>query len=678
MTGLDRLFAPRGILIAGASRSPGKLGTAMTESLASSPAPVALVNPRGGDGFHPDVASAVADLRARGGYPDLLVSCVPAGATAKVVHEAAQAGVATMLVCAGGFAEVGGDGIRLQDDLREASLGRLRVLGPNTSGFFVPDRRVLASFVPGVAALHPGSAAVVASSGGVNHMLSFRLADAGVGVSLGVGIGAGVDITHADVLRYLTTHEPTTAVALHIESIDDGPALLAAVRELVAHKPVVALVVGRRVESAFARSHTGALATSWRTTRSALAQAGAVVVDHDDQLVAAISALLRTRLSPATDPGVALITGQAGPGLMVVDHAEAAGWTMPELAVSTQQRIAELLPPMTFQANPVDTGRPGETFSEIVRVVADDSHIDLVAVYALTEPVLDLPGATADAGIEVPVVLGMDGPSESVAIARTDAAALGLPLVSGAASLSWAIGALVADARARAASAENDPTPDIVIDPRGLWDEARSKDLLEALGVSIPDRRIVEASDAARAALAELGGPVAVKILDAAVLHKTEIGGVHLGILTLEQVDGAVTALRGIGATRFLIERMASQGVDLVVSVRRDPVFGPIAMVGLGGTAAEAMADVAIRTIPVARAVVESMIGELRARELLHGWRGGPHLHVDHLLDILSAMGAVLTGTPAVSEIEINPLRLTDEGLIAIDAVVITEEVEDV
>lgn len=677
MTGLDSIFAPRGIVVAGASRSPGKLGAAMTDSLAGARAPVALVNPRGGDGFHPDVASAAADLLERGGHPDLLVSCVPAGATAVVVDEAARAGMAAVLVCAGGFAEVGGDGIRLQADLRAASAGRLRVLGPNTSGFFVPHRGLLASFVPGVATLPAGSVAVVASSGGVNHMLSFRLADAGVGVSLGVGIGAGFDVTHADVLRYLASHEPTAAVALHLESVDDGPALLAAVRAVVAHKPVVALVVGRRGESAFAQSHTGALATSWRTTRSALAQAGAVVVDHEDQLVAAVAALSRTRLAPSHDPGVALITGQAGPGLMVDDHADAAGWRMPELAALTQERIATLLPPMTFQANPVDTGRPGETFPEIVRTVAGDPGIELVAIYALTEPVLDLPGAVAEAGIDVPVVLGMDGPLESIGVARADAAAQGLPLLTGPASLSWAVAALVADARSRAATAADEAAPDITVHAHGPWDEVRSKELLETLGISTPDRRVVETTDAAHAALAELGAPVAVKIVDAAVLHKTEIGGVHLGIRTADELDDAMTALRGIGASRFLIERMAPHGVDLVVSVRRDPVFGPIAMVGLGGTAAEAMADIAIRTVPVGRAVVASMTGELRAKELLHGWRGGPHLEVARLSDALSAMGAVLTGTPTVAEIEINPLRLTDEGLIAIDAVVITDKEDD-
>jgi len=269
------------------------------------------------------------------------------------------------LVCAGGFAEAGGPGIELDHAVSAAVRETgIRLLGPNTSGFFVPHRNLRASFVPGVAELEPGSVAVVAASGGVNHVLAFHLQRAGVGVSLAVGIGAGTDITAPDVLDYLISDDQTKAVALHLETVADGPALVDAVARLSSVKPVVALIVGQNDVSEFAQSHTGALATSWRTTRAVLKQAGAVIVDDENQLVAAVTALAGRRLAPAANPGVGLITGQAGPGLLIADALHSAGVTLPRLTQASQDTIGALLPPMTFQANPVDTGRPGSRLRE--------------------------------------------------------------------------------------------------------------------------------------------------------------------------------------------------------------------------------------------------------------------------------------------------------------------------
>lgn len=674
--GLDALFSPRGVIVVGASRTPGKLGTAMTDALASGATPLTLVNSKGGDGMEGDVRGAADALGAQGAYPDLLISCVPASATAGVIEQAGIAGVRAALVCAGGFAEAGEAGVEHQRAL-EAAVRRsgVRLLGPNTSGFFVPGRGLRASFVPGAASLAAGSVAVIASSGGVNHVLGFRLARAGVGVSLGVGIGAGIDVTHADVVRYAASDESTTAIALHVESIADGAALLDAVRRAAARKPVVAYVVGRRAESAFAQSHTGALATSWRTTRSLLAQAGAVVVDDEDQLVAAVTALSRVRLAPSSDPGVALITAQAGPGLIIDDHAVADDWNLPRLADATRATVATMLPPLTFQDNPVDTGRPGPQFPGIIRAVSVDPGIDLIAIYALTEPVVDLPDAVRAAAPATPVLLCVDGPGEETDVTAASARETGFALLTGPSSLASAISAVIADARARGLAADPVPprAPAAGIDAAGPWDEVRAKELLDGRGIATPSRRRVRDAAGARAALQGLGGPVAVKMVDAAVLHKTELGGVRLGITGPKQMDAAIDEITAAtGATEFLVEQMAPSGVDLVVSVRRDPVFGPIGLVGLGGTAAEAIADVAIRAVPCGQPVVESMLEELQGSALLHGWRGGPRIDPAELTRVVSALAGVLETSPAVFEIEINPLRLTPAGLVALDAVVTT------
>ena len=175
----------------------------------------------------------------------------------------------------------------------------------------------------------------------------------------------------------------------------------------------------------------------------------------------------------------------------------------------------------------------------------------------------------------------------------------------------------------------------------------------------------------AQRALLELDGSVAVKMIDASVLHKTEAGGVRLGVRTPDELSEAWADVARTGAREFLVERMAPDGVDLVVSVRRDPVFGPIALLGLGGTAAEAYADVAIRTVGFGAATVTSMVDELRAGALLRGWRGGPSLDDAELAQVFAGLTAVLASAPTLQEVELNPLRLTADGLVALDAVVV-------
>ncbi|MGA1838111.1 acetate--CoA ligase family protein [Herbiconiux sp. 11R-BC] len=686
---LAPLFAPRGILVLGASTSPDKLGAVMARSLSTAGVPLALVNPRAGvPGFVATVAEGARLIAAEGGRPDLAVLCVPAAATPDALTECAEAGVRAALVCSGGFGETGEpQGIAL-DEAVQASIAAsgLRLLGPNTSGFFAPARSLIASFVPGAHELPAGDVAVVASSGGVNHLLSYRLAGAGLGLSLAVGLGAGLDVDHAAVLEYLADDEGTRVIALHLESTRDGEALLAAVRRASARKPVVALVVGRGDVSEFAQSHTGALATSWRTTRSVLRQAGAVLVDDEDQLVAAVAGLRAGRLAAHPSPGVALVTGQAGPGLLIADALAEAGVRVPRLSDRSVARLGELLPPLTFQANPVDTGRPGPGFSEVVRTVAADASIELVGVYGLTEPVLDMVGAVGEAGADTPVIVAMDGPASEIAPVRAAAAAAGLPFLTGPSALARALAAVVEDARIRAeaehqAGLAEDPLVAPVVDDTGGWDEPATKALVAALGIPIPPSRVVALDTgrtAAHAALDELGAPIAVKLVDAAVLHKTELGGVHLGISDHAALDTALDALESIGSRRVLLERMAPGGVDLIVGVRRDPVFGPIVLVGLGGVAAEASADVAIRSVPLTRAAAEALVRELRGSELLFGWRGGPVLDIAAFAGHLAALGALVLRNPWIDELELNPVRLTVDGIVALDAVLIPRKDDDV
>lgn len=672
---LDALFRPRGVVVVGASSDPRKLGGTMAASLGRGPAPTVLVNARGGEGLHRTIAEAVSAATTP---VDLAVLCVPAAACPAAIVEAGAAGVRAALVCAGGFAEVGDEGEALQRELSVAAReAGVRLLGPNTSGFFSPATGLLASFVPGVAELRPGGVGIVAASGGLNHALAFALDRAGSGISLGVGIGAGADVAAPEVLDHLATDADTSAIALHLETVTDGGALLASVARAARAKPVVAMVVGRNDVGDFAASHTGALATSWRTTRALLRQAGAVVVDDVDALVTASSVLARLRLPAQPSPGVGLITAQAGPGLIVADALHTAGVPVPRLLPGTIDALADLLPPMTYQANPVDTGRPGPDHDRVVTTVAADDAVDVTAVYALAEPVVDLVAAVEPAwAAGLPVVIGVDGPTADVLACQERSRSAGIPVVTGPGALAAGVAALAEDARLQAQLGQEPAlaTPSVEpIAPReGGYTEAAAKDLLSAAGIGTPRRRVCTSSGEVVAAFAELGPRVAVKASDASLLHKSDVGGVVLGVESADVARAAhADTVAATGAGEVLVEEMATSGTDLIVAARRDPVFGPIVVVGVGGTATEVYADIALAAASAPSAVLERLPEELTAGALLGGHRGAPTVDRRELATVLATLGALLTASPDIDEVEVNPLRATSEGLIALDAVIV-------
>jgi acetyltransferase len=320
----------------------------------------------------------------------------------------------------------------------------------------------------------------------------------------------------------------------------------------------------------------------------------------------------------------------------------------------------------------------------VLAAVAADQGVDLVSVYALTEPdALDLPAALTllipggttpptPPRVHVPVVAALGGPAGEVAAQRQALRALGVPVLGSPRALTTAVTALVEDARAQAPV-----TPavsvDLAVGP-GPFDEDQAKAVLGALGIATPPRRVCTTRAQGHEALAALGGPVAVKLLDAGITHKSDVGGVFLGVRDAAGLDQALDALEAAGHRRFLAEAMAPPGVDLLAGARRDPVFGPVVLLGLGGVVAEALADVAVALAPLSAAEAAGLADRLAGRALLDGFRGGPVADRAALGAVLARLGALLAANPGVEEIEINPLRITREGLVALDAVLRTSD----
>ncbi len=668
--GLRSLFCPKSIAIVGASATPGKAGNAMVRSLLGFPGELSLVNPTTSEIEGRSVARSVTAL---GAPVDLAVLVVPAGAVPSALEDCGAGGVKAVVVCAGGFAETAG-GRTLQAEVAAiVSRYGMRLLGPNTSGFMNPVDGVMANFVPYVTRLERGPASIIASSGGMNLAVSFLASGEGLGLRLGVGLGNTADVGFADILDFLAEDDATRVIGLHIEGVDDGRSLYDAIGRVSRAKAVVALKVGRSDVAEFALSHTGRLLGDFEVSRAALAQAGAVVVDDVRQLVDAMRALVMCRMPPSPSPGIGVVTGQAGPGLFITDVLRSRGVRVPTLAEPTVKSLALLLPPLTMTTNPVDTGRPSETFGQVLAAVAADDAIDGLVVYALKESDVINPEVafrTPGVGGNVPVVFGTSGPREMLELGRRTLDAMGVPQYPTPEQAARAVCALVEDALARARRDENRvgaarTAPALPEEP---LDEHLSKKLLEALGVATPQRRACPDREAARDALATLGVPVVVKLLDPGVTHKAALGGVHVGITSAADLEVALDAIDRM-ATRsargYLVEAQVADSPELLVGGVRDPVWGPVIAFGRGGREAERHRP-QWRVAPLADLDVADLVADV-----------DPTLDAEALSPVLRAVEALLLSHPEIIEVDVNPVRLTPAGAVALDALIVRKGQEE-
>lgn len=674
---LSRLLAPRSIAVVGASASEDKAGHQALLALRGFHGEVFAINPRASDILGRPAFPSISSL---GRAVDLVVFAIPAQACPDAVREAVECGCGGGLILGGGFAESGSAGAALQERLQAAlASSPFRLLGPNTAGFVNKPGSVTASFLAGADRIREGSVAVVAQSAGVCLTVSFLLGQLGYGVSLAVGLGNGVDVDAADVLEFLAEQPSTAAIALHLEGVPRGRRLFDTLRKVTPRIPVAVLTVGQEDVGEFARSHTGNLIGSYALRASALRQAGAVVVDSTSDLAIAAAVLSTNRLAPRPVPGVGILTAQAGPGLLILERLKARGISVPTLAAHTVERISRWLPPMTYLKNPVDTGRPSESFPEVLTALASDESIDVIATFALSEPAALRPEAllASARACRKPLLFATLGPAEEVDPTARMLRNHGIYVAGSPEELAHAASVLAVDAtlQARVArDASSREAPGMGEAPCARRDEHAAKLLLESLGIPAPRRAVCHGHDEARAALRDLAKPVVVKLLVPEVLHKTEVGGVRLGIVdeaTLERALEQIDAIPIQSPRRYLLEETAPAGVELIVGAVRDVSFGPSVMVGFGGTFAEVLKDTVVRLAPLSRDAALEMLQELRGSAILQGFRGSAPLDRHAIADVIVALGGLVNADPTVTEIEINPLRVYPGGVLALDALVV-------
>ncbi|OVE84064.1 CoA-binding protein [Natronolimnobius baerhuensis] len=435
------LFDPSGIAVVGASKTEGKIGYEAMQNTAAFDGPVYPVNPStSGTVCGRQFVSSVTEID---GDCDLALLCVPAQVVPDVIEECGDADIGAAVVFAGGFAEAGPDGEQLQDRLEAAAAeGDVSVLGPNTSGFLVPSAELYATFATDVEYVPPGNVAIVAQSGGLAYSLAFHAENEGRGVSAMVGLGNRATVSFEEALEYFDSDSETDAIMIHVEGTDDARGLLETCRAI--ETPVVAYNVGEQDVGDFAESHTGALTGSYELYEAGFAQYGVPTVRSVSELLDAGTALATC---PEPDgPNVGVVTAQAGPGIAITDRLKRTGATLPSLSAATQDVVEEILPGITFSANPVDTGRPMPEFGDVVSAVARDDNIDIVLVYELYEAALGYPTDALEelvTTVDKPIVFGTAGPKSVIDDEVAELEALGVPTYRTPERAADAIGALV-------------------------------------------------------------------------------------------------------------------------------------------------------------------------------------------------------------------------------------------
>ncbi|MGF1502830.1 MAG: acetate--CoA ligase family protein [Paracoccaceae bacterium] len=692
-TTLDTLLAPRSIAIVGASDDPTRIGGRPLAHMIRQrfEGPVYPINPKRervqGLPAYPSLAEIPGPI-------DFALIAVPAPLVAEQIRLASAKGARTALVFSSGFGEVGPEGQALQDALgRAAQDTGVRVIGPNCLGIFNADAGFYPTFSSTIdrATPVPGGISIASQSGAYGSHIYMAAHARGLGIRYWLTTGNEVDVHTAEVIRLLAERDDVHTIMAYAESVKDGDVLADALETARANRtPVVFMKVGRSaVGAAAASSHTASLAGEDAVYDAVLRAHGAWRARSTEEMID-IAYAARPRIYPAGRK-LGLVTISGGAGVLMADVAEDEGLAVPPMPEAAQTEMKAILP-FAAPRNPVDV--TAQFFNDLsliprfTRTMLDRGGYDgLVGFWTsvagspilgdpllahLTETMADYPDR-----LFLHVMLA---PEEMRA--RYEAA--GFPCFEDPTRAVRTIGALMHFGEAFAAGPPEKPR---VTDPvdlgTGALGEAEARRLLADAGLPMGEARLAATADAAVAAAVAIGAPVALKIASADILHKTEAGGIALGLSGAEAVGAAfdrlIASARAFAPTAridgVLVAPMVEGGVECLLGARRDPVFGPVVAFGLGGIFTEVLGDVALRKAPVGLVTARGMIAELKGAALLTGARGRPAVDLEALARAISALSVFAAAhADRIESVEINPLRARPDGCIALDALILRRE----
>jgi acetate---CoA ligase (ADP-forming) len=691
---LRPMLEPKAVAVVGASRDATGIGRRILDALVAAGFTGAIypVNPGADELAGLRAYKSVRDVPAG---VDLGVIAVPRDRVLAVVDDCAAAGVKSLVVITAGYAEAGAEGRALQQALVERVRGYgMRMVGPNCMGLLnaKPGMRLNASFSP----IFPpaGRVGLSSQSGALGLAILALAANRGVGLSTFVSVGNKADVSSNDLMEYWEEDEGTRVILLYLESFGNPRRFARLARRIGHTKPIVAVKAGRtHGGSRAAGSHTAALAQNDVAVEALFHQSGVIRADTIDEMFD-IAACLDAQPLPA-GRRVAIVTNAGGPGILAVDACESAGLTVPPFSADTRAQLSAFLPPAASTGNPVDmvaSAGPQE-YRQAIEVALGDKDTDaLIVIYApvdvkqaaltvaaIREGIVNArrAGATqkpimacvmADPGRPQPLDAGDERipayafPENAVrALAKIAAYAEWRTQPPG---LLWGFDDVhVEDARAICRGA---------VEARGedwLTDEEMRR-VLSAFGLPIAASAVAHTADDAAALGAVLGFPVVAKVLSHKVQHKTEIGGVRLNlqnetavrrafhdILARAKKAGVLDAVDGV-----LIQPMLSGGVETMIGVAADRLFGPLIGFGLGGIYVELMGDVRFRIAPLTDHDADELMREIRGFKLLTGYRGQPPADIEALRDVLLRVSRLADEVPEIVELDLNPVMALPEG----------------
>lgn len=693
---LASLFRPRSIAVIGASRAENAIGHRALEGLlrAGFSGPVYPINPS---------AHSVSSVRA---YPsildvpdeiDLAVIAVPAARVLEVVDDCARKRVRGLIVLSAGFAEIGLPGRALQDQLvAKVRAHGMRMVGPNCLGLLntAPGISMNASFSPGFPPA--GKVAMSSQSGALGLAILDYAAQLGIGISSFVAVGNKADVSSNDLLQYWEQDLETNVIILYLESFGNPRKFSRIARRVARAKPILAVKGGRsRSGARAAQSHTAALASDERAVEALFRQAGVIRAETLEELFD-IASILANQPLPA-DKRIAIVTNAGGPAILAADACEGAGLDLPSLSEATLTALRGFLPPEASLNNPVDmiASASAEHYERTVAAVLRDPGVDAVIVIFIPVGLTDgadvaaamwraVAGAADQGKTVISCFMSSRGLAGPLAPEDSDEAALVIPSFRfpEAAARALARVAEYSAWRQRPAGAFATPANVNVEMVRAVVREASAPGsdgwltpeaagrLLAAAGVPVEPFEIVGRPEEAIAAAARIGLPVAVKVVSRQILHKTDVGGVVVGLDTLEAVRTACEAMQGAIAAPidgFMVQRMAPAGTELMIGVVEDRSFGPLVGFGLGGRAVEVLNDVVFRITPLTDVDAHEMVRSIRGARLLQGFRGAPAADLAALEDLLLRIAWLAETLPELLELDINPAIAMASGVSVVD-----------
>ncbi|TCP57251.1 acyl-CoA synthetase (NDP forming) [Tamaricihabitans halophyticus] len=683
-----KLLHPKSIAIVGASNDPVKLSGRPVDYLRrfGYTGRILPIN-RGretvqGLPAYPSLADAPAEI-------DLAMVMLPAAEVAECLRDCQRHGVSVAIVAAAGFAEASAKGAELQAELqavvRETGV---RVLGPNCLGAISVAERAVPTFTSALdedMRLRSGPIGFVSQSGAFGSFIFSAAQRTGIGFTHYLNTGNEADLSVAEVLDALLDTADTKVLLAYLEGVTDGRRLLEVARRAnELDKPILAVKVGSSAAGArAAQSHTASLAGADTVFDGAARQFGIVRLSGMDPLLDAARLFAAGRRARGNRLSTLSLSG--GAGVLMADAAAAHGIDVPVWDEQWQQAMAEVIPPFGSARNPIDL---------TATLISDPPMLRRSLRIAVTHPDTDLIAVllgNADRGAEqlvdaieeayqatdrpfVVVWTGGNGRPAELLAER------GIPCYSDPGRAAAALGALVEYGRRPPVSTPCRPTDvdsaaarAVVASARAagqrVLDEYTASQLIAAYGIPRAEYRVVAGPDAAVAAAAELAGPVAVKLRSSKVPHKSDIGGVRLGLTTAAEVWAAAEqVLRAEPSGELLVQRMAEPGTELILGIQRDPAFGPVVLAGFGGVLAELLADSKVAVAPIDARTATDLLCSLRGAALFDGVRGGQPVDLDAVADALARLSWLAHDlADDLVSLDVNPLVVGAGGAIAVD-----------